>query len=807
MKIARFIFSLLLTSTIFYLLQYGQGDKPPIGQLINPFGGFWQNGQKEALELDENLELEGLKKAVIVKYDKQYFPHIFAKNDHDLYFTQGYVTARDRLWQMEFQLLAAAGRVSEIIGDKALNFDRTQRRIGLLYGAERMLEKINKQPEDRAVLEAYTAGINAYINELDFASLPIEYKLLDYKPELWKPIKSCLFQKLMESDLSRYETDLENTNAYKLFGKEDYEILFPEKHPNLDPVIPVGTKWDFDPIEVIEPDSGSLFFSTKNTIEKPDPRNGSNNFVVSGQKTSNGKALFANEMDLPNTQPSIWYAIHLNAPGVNVFGSSAPGAPGVITGFNDSIAWGLTNAKRDLVDWYYIEFKNDKREEYKYDDKWLKTQKIVEKFDIKGKDSYYDTIVVTHYGPVTYDTYFMGNGQKVNYAMKWTAHEASDELQAMYQLNRSKNYRDFEKATDLFDGPPQNFAFASASGDIAIRINGKFPVKWEQQGKFLLDGRNSLNEWQATIPKSQNLVVKNPDKGFLSSANQHPVDDNYPYYVFDTQYEHYRNRRLNERLEALNYVRPSDMMKLQHDNYNYIALESLPMMLDSLDTANLSNQEMKAYTTLRKWDYFNEAEALAPSIFQEWWTNFYKLTWDEFDDQELALTKPSTYNTIYLLKQDSISKFFDNENTTRIESPTDLINESFVIAMGNLANWKEKNGKDYLWYEYKNSNVRHLLKLAPFSRERVKIGGGYNIVNAAMGRHGPSWRMVVELGKDGARGWGVYPGSQSGNPGNPSYGHMIDPWASGEYFELVLLQSANEEHSGIVFSQTITPKE
>lgn len=806
MKIARFIFSLLITSSIFYFLNKSIDGKPPIGKFVNPFSGFWQNGQKEALELDDELKLIGLQEKVLVKFDEQFYPHIFANNDHDLYYTQGYVTARDRLWQMEFQLLAAAGRVSEIIGKKALDFDRGRRRIGLLYGAKRMLEQAKKSPKSFLALQAYTDGINAYIDELEYSSYPIEYKLLDYKPEPWENLKSCLFLKLMENDLSRYEADLENTNALKLFGREEFDFLFPERHPDLDPIIPKETKWDFTPIEVEKPDVNFVELLTKKTIEKPDPRNGSNSFVVSGERTANGKVILANEMDLQLRLPSVWYVLQLHAPGINVFGSTMPGAPGVIAGFNDSIAWGETNAKRDVVDWYYTEFKNSKREEYKYDDKWLKTQKIVEEFKIKGEQSFYDTIVFTHYGPVTYDRNFLGDGERINYSMKWSAHEGSDEYLTFYELNRARNYDDFVKATDYYDGPPQNFSFASASGEIAIRINGKFPVKWQEQGKFLLDGRKSSHEWQAIIPKSQNLVVRNPESGFVSSANQHPADISYPYYTFDSYYEYYRNRRINDRLRTLGNIRPADMMRLQNDNYNYRALESLPVMLDSLDTAKLNNTKLKAFMMLRKWDYFNSPDQIAPSIYQAWWDSFYDLVWDEFDDKKVSLIKPNVYNTIYILNNYPNNKYFDKVNTSKVENSKDLINESFFMALDSLDAWKERNEKDYVWYEYKNTSVNHILDLKPFSREGVKVGGGKNIVNATSAKHGPSWRMVVELGTDKVQGWGVYPGSQTGNPGNPAYGHMIDSWAKGEYFPLIFLKSADEAHNNLIFTQTISPK-
>ncbi len=805
LKVIRFVFSLAITCTLFYFLNYKHGNTPPLGKFLNPFEGFWQNGEKEALNLTEKLEAAGLKDEVVIKFDEQLFPHIFAQNDYDLYFAQGYITAYHRLWQMEFQLMKTTGRLSEILGGITIKLDKSQRRKGLMYGAKRSLEAMQKHPKILNMVQGYTDGVNFLINSLDYSDLPIEYKLLDYTPEPWTNLKACILMKEMSDQLSRGEADLQNTNALKLFGKEDFEMLFPERFANLDPVIPKGTSWDFYPIKVIQPDVEFPQIFTKNTIESPDPRNGSNSFVVDGTKTANGKVLLANEPDLSLNLPSIWYTIQLNAPGVNVFGVSLPGGPGVTIGFNDSIAWGNTNAKRDVVDWYYIEFKNDRREEYRYDDKWLKTEKQVEEIIVRGGETIYDTIVYTHYGPLTYDRNFMGNGEKVNFAMKWTAHEGSHELKALYKVNRAKNYDDFVEAFSYFTGPPQNYSFASTTGDIALWINGKFPVKWKGQGKFLLDGRDSRQEWQAIIPHEQNLHIKNPNHGFVSSANQHPADSTYPYYSYDYNYEYYRNRRINDRLKLMSNMRVADMMKLQNDNYNYKASESLPMMLDSLDTLGMNHRALEVYTLLRKWDYFNEPDRLAPSVYRVWSNKLYRTIWDEFKDQDVSLIWPHIYNTIYLLNNDPSNKYMDIKSTEKIETASDLINMTFQSTLDSLDIWKEKSGKEYQWFEFKNTRITHLMRLSPFSIDHVKIGGDGGIVNAASEKHGPSWRMVVELGDGEVNGWGVYPGSQTGNPGNPTYGNMVESWAAGKYYPLLFLKSVNESSDKLIFTQTLKP--
>ncbi|MEP2026881.1 MAG: penicillin acylase family protein [Reichenbachiella sp.] len=803
MKLFRFIFALGLTLTFFFYFNFNQGKIPALGSFLSPFTGFWQNGEAEGLNIPPTLESDQLSAPVIIKFDDQFIPHIFAENNYDLYFAQGYVTAYHRLWQMEFQVLAAAGRTAEVVGESQLRFDRIQRRKGLVYGAKRSLEVAQKDPEIMQMIQAYSDGINFWINQLDYADYPIEYKLLDYAPEQWSNLKVMLLLKNMADMLSRGENDLENTNALKVFGLEDFNKLFPESFDEIDPVIPVGTQWNFDVKTIEQPDVDFPQIFTKEIIEKPDPRNGSNNFVVSADRTANGKVLLANEPDLSLNLPSIWYVVQLNAPGINTMGASLPGAPNVVIGFNDSIAWGLTNAKRDVVDWYHIKFRNEKREEYQYDDKWLKTEKIIERFEIRDAENFSDTIVYTHYGPVAYDRNFLGDSNKVNLAMKWTAHEGSKDLKTLYEVNRAENYDAFIEAFKYYTGPPQNFAFASAHGDIALTIQGKFPAKWQGQGKFLLDGRDSRNEWADIIPYDQNATIKNPERGFVSSANQHPVDSTYPYYVYDYNYEFYRNRRINDRLNLLNRVTVKDMIRLQNDNYNYRASESLPLMLASLDTASFTDEKRKAFHLLKQWDYFAEAEWIAPTIYQVWWDELYDLIWDEFDNQPLALSKPHVFNTIHLMSNDSLNKYFDIQSTPINETIVDLINTSFDSSLEKLENWKSKNESEYVWYKYKNTRIKHLLGLDPFSFEQVKIGGYKNIVNAASGRHGPSWRMVVELDQAGPKAWGVYPGSQTGNPGNPSYGDMIENWADGNYSPLLFLNSSSENSERVIFTQTI----
>lgn len=788
MSTFKFILSILISIALGTLFNTKLGVVPPLGKFMSPFHGFWQNAENEPIDFPQDLVFEGLTAPVAITFDSLYIPHIAAQNESDMFFAQGYVTAYHRLWQMEFQLLAAEGRVSEILGTQALQYDRGQRRIGLKKAAQDSHDAFKEEEtEIYPLIASFSNGVNSLIQSLDYKDYPIEYKLLDYSPEEWTPYKSFLLISNMHNMLSKGEKDLEHTNALKKWGKDIFEMLYPERplEAKLDPVVPRSEKFDFEPLEVKKPDVQFPLVFADPILDAPHPDNGSNSFVVNGQKTASGNVILTNEPDLSLNLPSIWYLAHLSCPTMNVMGATLPGSPGVTIGFNDSIAWGNTNAKRDLVDWYYIQFKNQDRDEYLYNDHWISTKKTVETFKIRGESPFYDTIIQTHHGPVVYDRNFGGNRyEQPNLAMKWSAHLPSKEIKALYLANKAHTYTEFVDALSHFHGPPQNYSFASVNGDIALWVNGKFPVKWSEQGKFLMDGNDPNHEWQAYMPHSHNLHVKNPEQNYVSSANQHAADPSYPYYQYDYNYEYYRGRRINDRLKIMSNIEVKDMMKLQHDNFNYNAFEALPMMLEGLDTATFTAKEAEYYDLLRSWDFFNHPEREAPSFYEVWWQKLNTKLWDEIDSSKVKLYRPSWFNTVKILQQDTGFFMIDNQYTPTKETPRDLYQITFKETIETLEDYLRASKTSLAWYEYKNTTIQHLLRLAPFSFDRVKIGGNKSIVNAASKRHGPSWRMVVELGPKGVNAWGVYPGSQSGNPGNPTYGHMINNWASGVYHKM-----------------------
>jgi penicillin amidase len=806
MKIFKLLLTLAFTLAVFIGLNGKFGSIPPMGKFLSPNQGFWQNEQDE--NLSTNMLIDGLEREVTVHYDQHLIPHVFAENDADLYRAQGYLTAKHRLWQLEFQTFAAGGRLAEVIGDKAVEYDRQERRRGMDYGAEKALEEMQKDPETLKYMEAFRDGVNSYIRQLQPKNYPVEYKLLDYAPELWTTKKTALLLMYMTKMLAGGDSDLEYTNALKRLGKDRFDLLYPDFFDINDPVISKETDWSFIDVKMPETPESEMSLDSitiTETLEKPNPHNGSNNWAVSGEKSYSGHPILANDPHLGLNLPSIWFVMQLATPEHNSFGATLPGALGIISGFNNHIAWGETNATRDVLDWYKIEFKDTTRKEYKHDGQWKKTIQRIEEIKIRNGKTLYDTIIYTHHGPVTYDHNFKGDNPKAGYAMQWVGHMGGNNQRTFLKFNEGKNYDDYLNALKGYTAPAQNFVFASTQGDIALWIQGKFPNKWKGQGKFLLDGSNPQHDWQNFIPQAFNAHTKNPERGFVSSANQHPVDESYPFYVFNDGYETYRNRTINDFFRSKAKFDIQDFKNLQNNNYNLKASELLPYVFANMDTSTLNSKEMDILNTIKMWDFYSEIDQLAPSIWESWWTKLSKIIWDEYDADPLAMDKPFTYQTIEMLKNHPEDELMDIISTPEKETAKDLFLMTFKETAKELTEWKAAHG-DYNWSAYKATFVGHLLRALPaFSRFDLPIGGDYNTVNAASKNHGPSWRMIVEMTSP-PTGYGIYPGGQSGNPGSKYYDNFIDQWAAGDYMSLLFMQDQNETKD-IMASQTLTPKQ
>ncbi|MBA4167347.1 MAG: penicillin acylase family protein, partial [Chitinophagaceae bacterium] len=404
MRIISFIVALTITLALIIVLNYPLGSLPPLGKFISPQQGFWQNAEPVNKDFSASLNFPSLKKPADVFFDERLVPHVFVEDENDAYFIQGYLHAKFRLWQMEFQTHAAAGRLSEVLGpgpDSAyLNNDRNMRRLGMVYGAKRSLLEMEKDEDTKKEIDAYTDGVNNYISSLTESSLPLEYRLLNYHPEKWTNLKTSLFLKYMSYDLTGSENDIEYTNAKSFFSEEDFNKLYPAFQDSLDPIVPKGTVFSAPEVHPVAPaDADTAYFNWKGVSSlqpaKTDKDNGSNNWAISGAKTKSGRPILCNDPHLGLNLPSLWYEMQISTPSYNSYGVSFPGAPAIIIGFNDSIAWGVTNAARDVRDYYKIQFRDKLKTQYLFNGQWKNAEQTVETYLMKDGSVLYDTVAYT----------------------------------------------------------------------------------------------------------------------------------------------------------------------------------------------------------------------------------------------------------------------------------------------------------------------------------------------------------------------------------------------------------------------------
>lgn len=803
MRSIRFLIVFLVTLSLVLISErhnpFGSA-LPRLGAFLSPFEGFWQNAEVSEMRTGSTLKIPKLKDQVRVVMDDRLVPHIFAQNVEDAVFVQGYLAAKYRLWQMDFAYRAISGRLSEVLGERALEYDRLRRRLGFVQYAKRELINWQRSDLDRQLINAYTQGVNAYIEQLTPADYPLEFKLLGYAPEAWTPLKSALKMQSMAESLCFRAEDLGATNLRNAFGEDMYRFLFPEWNPRQSPIIPAGTPWNFEPVDTnrIPQPSSLIGRSTPfRSVPQPDPFLGSNNWAVSGKKTASGHPILCNDPHLQLMLPSIWYEVQLHTPGGNAYGVSLPGLPGIVIGFNEDIAWGMTNVGHDVLDWYEIAWTDTTRQSYLYDNEVKTVSQVEERIGVRGRASpFRDTVKYTAWGPVVYE----GKEQGLRgMAMYWipgqiTGERPFYELGSFYHLITAKNYEEYQQALQNYSYPAQNFVFAAKDGDIALTVGGKLPLKRQQQGKFIQNGAFSRNAWAGFIPWAHNPRVRNPERGFVSSANQHTTAPDYPYYYF-APFDDYRGRLINRELASFEdaSITVDDMKALQTSNYSLLAEEALPAMIALLKNDKLHDAAAKRLQLLRDWDFRFEADLQAPVFFEQWRREAYRLTFDEIFQlaDSLEVQYPESWRFVDLLTNYPQHPIFDRQATKKVEDASDIVSEAFA-SLDSLA-------PAVKWSENKSTDILHLIRQPAFSTMDLEVGGYGNAPNAITRTHGPSWRMVVELGEQ-IQAWGVYPGGQSGNPGSRFYDSFIPAWKEGDYYELFFMKQPDDRRQPVLFT-------
>lgn len=808
MRYFKFFLSLFLSAGLVWLLNtsdpLGLASIPPLGNLLCPFTGFWQNAEAMGEYPAEQIHLPGLSEPAKVVYDSRMVPHIFAGNTKDALMVQGYLTAKFRLWQLDMAARSGAGRLSEIIGDRTIEYDRFQRRRGLPRGAQNALKAWNNTPDTLAMLLAYTEGINAYISQLKPRDYPVEFKILNYAPEPWEPLKTALVLKLNTALLCFKEEDVESTNTLNWLGSDIFNQLFPERPPNESVIVPDSCRLvdTLSPPPSLQTPAGTTGYWDVPFLQESPRDIGSNNWAVSASKTSSGNPILCNDPHLPLNLPSLWMEIQLHTPDMNVYGVSLPGLPGVVLGFNENVAWGWTNASHDVLDWYQVQWTGPDKTHYVFDGEERAAEQVVETIQVKGRKPVLDTITYTHWGPVVYQD---RKDPKRDLAMRWAAIEEpnASELGFLLGINAAHNYDEFQRYSRGYHFPGQNMVFASSNGDIAITVTGKYPDKKAEQGRFIQMGNTSANFWTDYIPFEELPRMKNPVRGFVESANQLSAGPEYPHY-YNGKFNTYRGRYLDRKLAEDDRFNLYTMMDLQTSNYSILAEEALPLMLRYLDQTHLSAIEMGMIQLLENWKFTFNVDEVAPILFDEWWNSLDSTLWDEFyhAGDTLAVLHPEKWETVTLLRSDPMNTFWDIETTPERESPTQTVTIAFQQAIGKL---REHLGEvDYDWGKHHPVQINHLARIPAFSAPPLRAGGYPEALNATRSGNGPSWRMVVEMGPE-VKAYGVYPGGQSGNPGSFYYDNFLQTWAEGLYYPLFFMSSADDNRQEVLCEGAFVP--
>lgn len=786
------------------------GPLPPLGGLLDPVRGVWGAAGNAVLPRNETVKIPGLQGPVDVRYDARGVPHIFATTEEDAYRALGYVVARDRLFQLDIQTRAASGRLTELVGSRALELDESPRLLGMPRAAERKLAAIDSNSESRRIMDAYGDGVNAYIDSLKPSEYPIEYKLLHAKPERWQSINSIHLLNRMGWTLAADDPDHMLVSAAALVGDSAARSVFPQHTPIEEPIQPEsGWTSPHDRFEQIAapgaPDSNAMMLSSvyqRFPVSDPDAESqrtfASNNWAVSPARTADGYALLAGDPHLELTLPSIWYEVHLVVPGkLDVYGVTIPGAPAVIIGFNRDVSWTFTNTSADVMD-FYRETVDDSVNptRYKLDGQWHVVVQRVEQYrDQSGSVIHTDTVRYTHRGPMTKE-----RGHWVS--MRWTVLEPSNELQALYDASHAHNTHEFQDAVSQnFLAPAQNMLVADRNGSIAIRSTGHFPIRpGDGDGQMIRDGSTTASDWQGFWPIDRYPQSFDPPQGFLASANQEPEapESEFGYLGTDHGYEVWRALRINQLLRTNARVTPDDMIRWQTDPGSTRADLFVPYFIAAAKAQSERSRGNDALSSaaslLAQWDRTYALDNQRAVLFEAAMRELSDRTWDELTRNGVRVATPSTAVLAELMDQPG-NAWWDNRQTRNVlEDRDDILAQSLLAAYDSVTRkYGAPDAGGWRWDRIRFTNIYHLLHIPAFSALRIPVPGGTGTLtpSTGTGHYGPSWRMVVEMGPD-VHAWGTYPGGQSGNPLSPRYSDHLAFWQRGKLEPLLFPHTAAE---------------
>lgn len=754
-------------------------------------------------QIDGVASLPGLQNQVTVERDIWGIPHVRATSLADMAEAQGYVMAQDRLWQMDLLRRVARGQLSEIVGSAAIPLDKQFRLLRFAPAAERDVALFDD--ESRTVMEAYSRGVNRFM-EQHRNNLPVEFKLLKYHPSPWQPSDSLAIAGYMYETLTdTWQDELDRAQVIARVGADKAKDLF-SVEASLDHFVVGdpdqpgdGSQHSSDPDDEDDDDMSQddlLKASTQSPANSPDLTSalapaviqwvsesqrdirhslGSNNWVVSGDHTATGKPLLANDTHLELSVPPIWYQMHLTCPGWNVKGFTLPGAPLVVIGHNDRIAWGFTNNGADVQDLYIETFNPAQPDEYKANGKWLKAQTVDEIIHVKGAPDQHFPVTITRHGPV------MKRDGNTGYALRWTATEPGGLANTYNRLGKARNWKEFREVMKAVWGPAQNAVYADVNGNIGYLMAARVPLRKKGHGEVPVPGDTDSYEWKGYIPFDELPQILNPEDGLIVTANARVVGPDYRPYLTDHWEEPYRTARIWGLLHDKHDLRPADMMKVQADTYSYPDVFLAEQLVSAAKIASPKDARAQKLIDLSKdWNGIADPDSIVVPFLEGARRAALKLILQPVlaNDTDLYQWRSTAF----------LQRILTERPAAWLPSAYKSYDELLAAAADqSVQHLQQDTGsariEDWPWKRFDSLDMLHPLGRQGWLKKLFSItgkpqGGTAFSPRAATRHHGPAMRFVANPG-DWDDSLMLIPGGQSGQLGSSHYSDQFRYWYEG----------------------------
>jgi penicillin amidase len=747
-------------------------------------------------QAEGTVAISALQAPVKIWRDEWGIPHIIARNDLDLYTAVGFVTAQDRMWQMDLFRRAATGTLSEIFGDKTLQADILSRTIGFEKIADKFISEL--PPESSALLSSYADGVNSYIKNY-VERLPIEFSLLGYKPATWESKDSISILRLIGWLLSMgWHVDPVYADLVEKLGLERMQELLPHQ---VDQNQIMLKSWDHR-----QAFSGLRFACDEfqKTLGFPSQGVGSNSWVVTGARSRSTLPVLANDTHLPYSAPCLFYILHLSSPNIKAIGISVPGLPGIVIGRNQSIAWGLTNSMIDDIDFYIEKLDSADSSHYLHQGKSQAFAETVELIPIRGKEPYKLIIRSTQNGPIINGVASIAAKNEVPISLRWAGFETGDEFSASQRLLHVQNWQDFLQAAGTFKTPSQNFIYADSKGNIGYYLAAAVPIRNNGQGLFPSDGNMDVNSWPGFVPDEKLPMQYNPAGNRIVTANNRVTSADSPLYLSSYWEPDYRLQRIHSLLDSLKFASAEAFSRQQQDVFSPQAESIVPKVLPIIRQVPFDRRSnyAKALLLWQNWDYQETSESIAATIFEEFYLSLLRGTFaDEMGDSlfaEFMDTPHFNIKALDRLVENGNSIWFDDITTSdTTETLKDIIQKSFAASIDSL---EAKLGSDmgqWRWGRLHQLTFRHpfsfykpfssLFNIGPFRSSGGLFtinNGSYLFSECFANVIGPCMRQVVDMSTQEYNV--ILTTGQSGHPLSNHYQDQTKLWLKGQMIRLSL---------------------